>query len=170
MYYNCVCLPFISPTQQLKHSPLQDSPNPKGVLGSKASGEPSLLLTTSILYALRNAVVSARDTLSAASNPSAVSHTFTPSLLESIPEPSNPATPILTPGASILEGQHPAETAEGRDIFVFAAPATTVRLKQACGVFSVAEVLKAALGSQGIAHAGSSGSESWVEVEGAVRV
>lgn len=47
---------------------MQDSPNPKGVLSSKASGEPSLLLTTSVLYALRQAVLAARSDLSVAAD------------------------------------------------------------------------------------------------------
>ncbi len=40
---------------------LQDSPNRRGVMGSKASGEPSLLLSVSILHALRAAVKAARQ-------------------------------------------------------------------------------------------------------------
>ena len=40
--------------------PLQDSPNTRGVMGSKASGEPSLLLSVSVLHALRAAVKAAR--------------------------------------------------------------------------------------------------------------
>ena len=39
---------------------LQDSPNTRGVMGSKASGEPSLLLSVSVLHALRAAVKAAR--------------------------------------------------------------------------------------------------------------
>ena len=42
---------------------LQDSPNPKGVLGSKASGEPCLLLSTSVLHALRHATQAAQAAL-----------------------------------------------------------------------------------------------------------
>ena len=42
-------------------SHLQDSPNRRGVMGSKASGEPSLLLSVSILHALRAAVKAARQ-------------------------------------------------------------------------------------------------------------
>ena len=41
-------------------TPLQDSPNTRGVMGSKASGEPSLLLSVSVLHALRAAVKAAR--------------------------------------------------------------------------------------------------------------
>ena len=45
--------------------PLQDSPNTRGVMGSKASGEPSLLLSVSILHALRAAVKAARKEVGA---------------------------------------------------------------------------------------------------------
>lgn len=38
---------------------VQDSPNPKGVLSSKASGEPGVLLSVSILQALRSAAAAA---------------------------------------------------------------------------------------------------------------
>jgi xanthine dehydrogenase molybdopterin-binding subunit B/xanthine dehydrogenase iron-sulfur cluster and FAD-binding subunit A len=39
---------------------LKDSPYPKGVLSSKASGEPPLVLSTSVLVALKHAVAAAR--------------------------------------------------------------------------------------------------------------
>ncbi len=44
---------------------LQDSPNERGIMGSKASGEPSLLLSVSILHAMRMAVGAARAELAA---------------------------------------------------------------------------------------------------------
>jgi len=47
----------------------QDSPNERGVMGSKASGEPSLLLSVSILHAMRSAVQAARAELAAAKAP-----------------------------------------------------------------------------------------------------
>ena len=40
---------------------MQDSPNRRGVLGSKACGEPSLLLAVSVLHALRMAANAARS-------------------------------------------------------------------------------------------------------------
>jgi len=135
--------------RSLIYALVQDSPNPRGVLGSKASGEPSLLLTTSILYALRSAVVSARETLAADSRQS--------------PHPSSAPAPVpmleeFTAGGTSLAGP-----TAGRDFFVLAAPATTVKLKQSCGGFSMAEILKSALGRGD--ELSSSGSESWVEVE-----
>ena len=39
---------------------VQNKPNPVGVLGSKAIGEPPLVLCTSIMFALRDAISSAR--------------------------------------------------------------------------------------------------------------
>ena len=50
----CCVLPI------LNAMPVQDSPNTRGVMGSKASGEPSLLLSVSVLHALRAAVKAAR--------------------------------------------------------------------------------------------------------------
>ena len=47
----------------------QDSPNPRGVMGSKASGEPSLLLSTSVIHAVRHACQAARATLAPAVAP-----------------------------------------------------------------------------------------------------
>lgn len=40
---------------------LENRPNPLGVLGSKAVGEPPLVLSNSVLYALRQAIASARQ-------------------------------------------------------------------------------------------------------------
>lgn len=40
---------------------LQKSNNPKGVLGSKATGEPALLMSVVVLFALRCALNSARS-------------------------------------------------------------------------------------------------------------
>ena len=42
---------------------LQDSPNPEGIMSSKASGEPCLMLSAGVLAALQNAVADARSEL-----------------------------------------------------------------------------------------------------------
>lgn len=39
---------------------VQDSPNPKGIMSSKASGEPCLMVSSGVLAALQNAVAAAR--------------------------------------------------------------------------------------------------------------
>lgn len=90
--------------EQEDHPCMQDSPNPRGILGSKASGEPSLLLSTSILYALRQAVVAAQKGLAAERSL------------------SSKANPIAVRNGNSASGEDP--------FFVLAAPATTVRLKQ----------------------------------------
>ena len=43
--------------------PAQDSPNPRGVLSSKASGEPSLMMSMGVLSALQQAAAAARRDL-----------------------------------------------------------------------------------------------------------
>lgn len=40
---------------------VENKPNPMGVLGSKAVGEPPLILSNSILFAIRHAISSARQ-------------------------------------------------------------------------------------------------------------
>jgi xanthine dehydrogenase molybdopterin-binding subunit B len=45
----------------------QDSPNPRGIMSSKASGEPSLMLSAGVLAALQNAVTAARTEVSGTS-------------------------------------------------------------------------------------------------------
>ena len=54
-----LCLGFVKedkPTVFKSSGLEQDSPNPRAVVGSKAVGEPSLLLSTTVLYAIRHAV------------------------------------------------------------------------------------------------------------------
>ena len=43
----------------------QDSPNPRGILSSKASGEPSLMMSMGVLSALQQAAATARRDLRA---------------------------------------------------------------------------------------------------------
>ena len=45
----------------LRISFLENKPNPVGVLGSKATGEPPLLLSNSILLAIKHAIASSRS-------------------------------------------------------------------------------------------------------------
>ena len=82
-------------------------------MSSKASGEPSLLLSTSVLYALRHAVVAARKSLQAAD------------LNGSLQEQEAFSSSIDSTGLSTAECSK-----GGNSFFVLAAPATTVKIKQ----------------------------------------
>lgn len=65
----------------------QDSPNPRGVMSSKASGEPSLMMSTSVLTALQNAVAAGRREVGAPGL-GAVDHQVGPTLTEGHVKPS----------------------------------------------------------------------------------
>lgn len=82
-------------------------------MSSKASGEPSLLLSTSVLYALRHAIMAARLSLNTSG---------------SIPQGSKEAwsNSIDCMGVSQADVR-----GKGNDFFVLSAPATTVKIKQA---------------------------------------
>lgn len=90
---------------------MQDSPNPKGVMSSKASGEPSLLLSTSVLYALRHAVDAARHSLN--------------SLGTSV-QAVDWSSSLDSTGVS----QADCKSRQNNSFFVLAAPATVVKIKQ----------------------------------------
>ena len=83
-------------------------------MGSKASGEPSLLLTTSVLYALRHAAEAARDGLAALQLPLADSSTQVQ---------DKDGSQEAACGSSDL-GNRDAK------YMAFSAPATVVKLKQ----------------------------------------
>lgn len=57
--YHVPCLKSIPLSFNLTF--LDKAPNPVGVLGSKAQGEPPLLLSTSVFYAVKNAINAARE-------------------------------------------------------------------------------------------------------------
>lgn len=86
-------------------------------MGSKASGEPSLLLTTSVLYALRHAAEAARDALAALQLPLADS-----------------STQVQNKHGS-QEAARGLSDSTNRDAkyLAFSAPATVVKLKQVRG-------------------------------------
>ncbi|KAK9807521.1 hypothetical protein WJX72_001412 [[Myrmecia] bisecta] len=96
---------------------LEDSPNPRGVLGAKATGEPSLLLCASIIEAFRGAIAAARRDLRRAM------------------------------GDGTAESASSGKT-KGGEYVAFNAPATTAKLKQAVGDFSVADILRSAVGQK----------------------
>ena len=77
-------------------------------MSSKASGEPTLLLSTSILYALLHALLAARSELQASE------------------QPVNGLSPKKVAEGNDLSGND----LSGNDFFVLAAPATTIKLKQ----------------------------------------
>ena len=108
---------------------LQDSPNIRSILSSKATGEPSLMLSSSVLYALRRAVVEARN---------------------SLPAPAQPLSPTLAAGAQAPPASHRGSSvgsstrgvAAGAEFLILEAPATTAHLKEAIGGFSIADILQ----------------------------
>ena len=160
---------------------LKDSPNIRSVMSSKATGEPSMMLSMSVLYALRRAVLAAKNGLSEA----ALSCNAVPSGLSQVPEQSDRPHSI---GAASSSTAHSAEsgTAEqeaasdvtirhetstsciiqdrrhGNPFFVLEAPVTTCHGKEAMGHFSIVDMLKAAAGSTADLECHSSGE--WVVV------
>ncbi len=114
---------------------LKDSPNIRSVMSSKASGEPSMMLSMSVLYALRRAVLAAKNSLSeAAANG--------PALPEALSQRVTGGTGD-EPGAA--EGRAAAmrdqtstsyvidDCADGNAFFVLEAPVTTCHGKEAMG-------------------------------------
>lgn len=59
---------------------LKDSPNIRSVMSSKASGEPSMMLSMSVLYALRRAVLAAKNSISEAAGTSCGAAAGSPAL------------------------------------------------------------------------------------------
>lgn len=94
-------------------------------MGSKASGEPSLLLSVSILHALRAAVNAARQ--------------------EVMP-------------LACMDGSMVVDGSRGEDFVTLPGPASVIRLKEACGSFSAAKILRAALDDEALSQA----TDGWV--------
>ena len=96
---------------------LSDAPNPAGIAGSKASGEPALMTATSALLALQQAVRAAAEEIEQ-----------------------------LKPGAGGV-GVCGGGGVRGEGGWrVLSAPATPQRVKGVMGAFSIADALQAALG------------------------
>ncbi|WIA33322.1 hypothetical protein OEZ86_006460 [Tetradesmus obliquus] len=119
---------------------LKDAPNPRGILSSKASGEPALMASTSALMALQAAAgAAAREVAGLAG-----------------------AAAGVTAQAGMQQQQHQQQQQQqqssgtestgayggagaGGGWCVLSAPATPVKLKAAVGSFSIADALEAAL-------------------------
>ena len=151
---------------------LKDSPKIRSVMSSKASGEPSMMLSMSVLYALRRAVLAAKNSLSEAALKSSAG--AVPKGLASIcagsDRPPNKAKTAQSAQSSASQcgaEEHSAERgrggsvsfrdetvtscimedgSQGNPFFVLEAPVTTCHGKEAMGKFSVVEMLKAAAG------------------------
>ena len=160
---------------------LKDSPNIRSVMSSKASGEPSMMLSMSVLYALRRAVLAAKNGLSEAAlgcNPvpsglsqvsdrsdrphsnGAVSSSSANSA-ENATSEQEAATDVTirdeTSTSCIIQ-----DSRHGNPFFVLEAPVTTCHGKEAMGQFSIVDMLKAAAGSTADLEYHSSGE--WVVV------
>ena len=146
---------------------LKDSPNIRSVMSSKASGEPSMMLSMSVLYALRRAVLAAKNSISeAATSRGAAAGSPAPPQAsrqesangtvceddESVgckAEPCRDAGQTGESGAASTKDQTSTscvidEGAGGNPFFVLEAPVTTCHGKEAIGQFSIVEMLKAA--------------------------
>lgn len=158
---------------------LKDSPNIRSVMSSKASGEPAMMLSMSVLYALRRAVLAAKNGLSEV----AMGCTTVPRGLSQITDRSNRlhSNGIASPahsaestmpeqqavsGASIRDETSTSciiqDSRHGNPFFVLEAPVTTCHGKEAMGQFSIVDILKAAAGSTADLEYHSSGE--WVVV------
>jgi len=147
---------------------LKDSPNIRSVMSSKASGEPSMMLSMSVLYALRRAVLAAKNSISEAAGTSCGAAAGSPALPkaskqgaatdpvcdddESVggkAEPRRDVGQTSEGGVASTKDQTSTscvidEGAGGNPFFVLEAPVTTCHGKEAMGQFSIVEMLKAA--------------------------
>ncbi len=145
---------------------LKNSPNIRSVMSSKASGEPSMMLSMSVLYALRRAVLAAKNSISEAAT-SCGAAAGSPALPQAEQESANgvvcdddesvngKAEPRRDAGQTVESGVASTkdqtstscvidEGAGGNPFFVLEAPVTTCHGKEAMGQFSVVGMLKAA--------------------------
>ena len=147
---------------------LKDSPNIRSVMSSKASGEPSMMLSMSVLYALRRAVLAAKNSISEAAGTSCGAAAGSPALPQASKQGSATGH-VCDDGESVgskaelrrdvgqtvendvASTKHQTSTscviddgAGGNPFFVLEAPVTTCHGKEAMGQFSIVEMLKAA--------------------------
>ena len=139
---------------------LKDSPNIRSVMSSKASGEPSMMLSMSVLYALRRAVLAAKNSMSeAAANSPALPKGLSQMSISSGSSDEAKAGQGVTPASEGHPGNDKQarkeemstscvidDGANGNPFLVLEAPVTTCHGKEAVGQFSIVEMLKAAVG------------------------
>jgi hypothetical protein len=127
---------------------LSDAPNPKGILSSKASGEPALMASTSALMALQAAAgAAAVEIAGLAAVDGAV---WAPGQLQH-DKGTSAAIDAAAAGGGGARGGLAAGIAASRAAGwrVLCAPATPQKLKAAVGSFSIADALEAALAACG---------------------
>lgn len=163
---------------------LKDSPNIRSVMSSKASGEPSMMLSMSVLYALRRAVLAAKNGLSEA----ALGSRAVPRGVSQVSDRDDSLHGNGTTSASLQPAAHAADSlrpplegpeaagireetstscviqdgSQGNPFFVLEAPVTTCHGKEAMGTFSIVDMLQSATGSTADLEYHSSGE--WVVV------
>jgi hypothetical protein len=117
--------------QQFDVKFLSDAPNPRGILSSKASGEPALMASTSALMALQAAAGAAASEVAG---------------LARVPQQQQQQQEASL-AAAADSCDVGAAGGSGRVVgwCVLSAPATPQKLKAAVGSFSVADALEAAL-------------------------
>jgi hypothetical protein len=106
---------------------LSDAPNPKGILSSKASGEPALMASTSALMALQAAAGAAAMEVAGLAKPRP---------LVGLQVQQQNKDERVDDGAA---------AGAGGGWCVLSAPATPFKVKAAVGSFSIADALEAAL-------------------------
>lgn len=121
--------------QRFTVSFLHNAPNPKGILSSKASGEPALMTSTSALLALQQAVAAAASELQQLVGAKA-------SAVGSGVGAVGGVDAVVSDTGGAGTGTNGAVS---RGWSVLAAPATPQRLKSVVGSFSIADLLEATM-------------------------
>lgn len=120
--------------QKFTVSFLSEAPNPVGIAGSKASGEPALMTSTSALLALQQAAAAAAVEVEGLKTPGRKVSTAAAAVAGA------PAAGAVLVTGGVGEGA--SEVGQWR---VLAAPATPQRLKDVIGPVSIADALERAL-------------------------
>lgn len=110
----------------------QDTPNPQGIMSSKASGEPALMTSVSVLSAIQQAVASAGEDVATC---------------------QSTVMPVGAVTARQVGNGMTSKTSCAGKMVTLCAPATPQRIKTAVGAFSVADMLEEAVAAGGIAVA-----------------
>ena len=142
---------------------LKDTPNLRSVMSSKASGEPAMMLSMSVLYALRRAVLAAKNSMSeiAAKRLSLHHDTTAQSTSRGSISSGYDDGEAVSGGAELRQDDAGTtlsvdaggetstscvigDAADGNPFFVLEAPVTTCHGKEAVGQFNIADMLQAA--------------------------
>ena len=143
----------------------QDAPNPKGIMSSKASGEPALMAASSVIMAFQQAAAAAAHDIAAATANNCKHTPEAPRALGGLGTAITPhddaaaaggsgaaaaggggGNPVAAGGGGAGGDNPAAAAAGGSDVFVvLPAPATPQHIKAVVGRFSVAELLQKAM-------------------------